>query len=170
MDFQALVKNRWSVRKFKTDALPDEVMAQILEAGRVAPTACNFQPQRVFVIRSAEAMEKVKKCTRCHFNAPVVLLVCCDHDTSWKRKYDGADSGVVDASIVTTHMMLAAEELGVGSCWVMHFNPAVLRSELALPENLEPVALLPMGYPAEDAEPIAMHFQRKPLDELVKVL
>lgn len=170
MELQTLVKNRWSVRKFKDEVLPDEVMAQILEAGRVAPTACNFQPQRVFVIRSAEAMEKVKKCTRCHFNAPVVLLVCCDHAVSWKRKYDGADSGVVDASIVTTHMMLAAEELGVGSCWVMHFNPAVLCSELALPENLEPVALLPMGYPAEDAEPIAMHFQRKTLDELVQEL
>ena len=145
-------------------------MTQILEAGRAAPTACNFQPQRVFVIRSAEAREKLKKCTRCHFDAPVVLLVCCDKRASWKRKYDGADSGVVDASIVTTHMMLAAEALGVGSCWVMHFNPAVVRSEFALADELEPVALLPMGYPAAEAAPIAMHFERKPLIELVMEL
>ncbi|MBQ9083639.1 MAG: nitroreductase family protein, partial [Clostridia bacterium] len=84
--------------------------------------------------------------------------------------YDGADSGVVDASIVTTHMMLAAEALGVGSCWVMHFNPAVVRSEFALADELEPVALLPMGYPAAEAAPIAMHFERKPLIELVMEL
>lgn len=170
MNFQTLAEQRWSVRKFKPETLPDEVLMQILEAGRVAPTACNLQPQRVFVLRSAEALEKIKKCTRAHFNAPLVLMVCCDKTASWKRKYDGADSGVVDASIVTTHMMLAAEALGVGSCWVMHFNPAVLRSEFALPEELEPVALLPMGYPAEDAAPIAMHFERKAMNELVKEL
>lgn len=167
MDFLTLVKERWSVRKFRAEDLPREVMEQILEAGRVAPTAHNEQPQRVFVIRSAESKEKLKKCTRCHFDAPVVLMVCYDKNVCWKRKYDGAESGVVDASIVTTHMMLAAENLGVGTCWVMHFNPAVLRAEFELPEYLEPVALMPMGYPAVDAAPIAMHSQRKAMDELV---
>ena len=170
MDFQRLVQQRWSVRKFRTDVLPDEVVTQILTAGQAAPTAHNLQPQRIFVIRSAEAKEKLARCTRCHFDAPVVLMVCYDKNVSWKRKYDGADSGAVDASIVTTHMMLAAEAQSVGTCWVMHFKPAAVRSEFALPDELEPVALLPMGYPAEDAAPIPMHFERKPLNEVVTEL
>lgn len=166
-NFGQLAAERWSVRKFRPETVDGDALMQILEAGRAAPTAHNIQPQRILVIRSEADREKLKKCTRCHFDAPVVLLVCYDKTQSWKRKYDGADSGMVDAAIVTTHMMLAAESLGVGTCWVMHFKPAAVQEEFHLPEELVPAALLPMGYPAEDAAPIPMHFQRKPLEELV---
>ena len=109
----------------------------------------------------------MRRCTKCHFNAPLGMLVCFDQNQSWKRKYDGAESGWVDASIVATHMMLEAHNLGVGCTWVMHFNPMTMRKEFNIPDNLEPVALLVMGYPAEDAAPLEMHFKSKEKQEFV---
>ena len=169
-DFMTLAKERYSVRKFSQRPIEEEKLAQVLKAGHLAPTACNFQPQKVFVLKSESALEKLKKCTDCHFNAPIALLVCYDKEKSWKRSYDGADSGYVDASIVTTHMMLAAAEIGLGSTWVMWFDPDAIRSEFALAENLEPVALLPLGYPAENAKPAHLHGKFRPEEEIVTIL
>ncbi|MGN0746416.1 MAG: nitroreductase family protein, partial [Aristaeellaceae bacterium] len=104
------------------------------------------------------------------FDCPTALLICQDRTACWVRKYDGKPSGDIDAAIVTTHMMLEAASLGVGCCWVMHFNPAAVREEFALPDNLEPVAILTLGYPAEDAAPYPAHSQRKTVEELVEVL
>lgn len=162
-----LASNRFSVRKFDGRAIEPDVMDKILRAGQTAPTACNKQPQRILVINSEESLTKLKKCTECHFNAPAALLVCHDKDECWKRSYDGKPSGDIDAGIVTTHMMLAAAALGVGTTWVMHFIPEAVRTEFAVPDNLEPTALLVMGYPAEDAEPSPRHGQRKALEETV---
>lgn len=167
MDFLKLAEERYSVRKFDTRKIEDEVIDKILRAGQVAPTACNNQPQRILVIKSEEALEKLKGCTRCHFDAPAAMLVCYNHDECWTRKYDGEQSGWVDASIVTTHMMLEAASLGVGTTWVMHFNPVAMREAFNIPENIVPVALLPMGYPAEDAEPLNLHSVNKALSETV---
>lgn len=167
MDFLKLVSQRYSVRKFKPE-LPDKnVIDTILKAGHLAPTGCNFQPQRILVISGEEALGKLKKCTRCHFDAPVAFLVCCNMDESWTRPYDGAKSAPVDAAIVATHMMLGAYSIGVGSCWVMHFNPQAMREEFSIPSNYEPVALLVMGYPADDAKPLDMHTKYRPIDEIV---
>ena len=157
MAFLDLAKARYSVRSFKPDAVPAALVEQILTAARVAPTACNNQPQKILVIQSAEALEKLKKCTPCHFNAPLAFLICNDSTRSWTRPFDGKSSGDVDSSIVATHMMLAAADVGVGSTWVMFFDPAAVRTEFALAENLEPIALLPMGFPAEDAVPAGKH-------------
>ncbi len=168
MDFLKLAEERYSVRSFTDKAVTQEDLDKILKAGHVAPTACNIQPQRILVINSEEAIAKLKGCTKCHFNAPTALLVCYSKEVSWKRRYDGADSGEIDASIVTTHMMLEAASIGVGTTWVMHFDPAAMRETFAIPEDLEPVALLVMGYPSEDAAPIAMHSEFKPMEELVK--
>ena len=168
MDFLKLAEERYSVRSFTDKAVTQEDLDKILKAGHLAPTACNFQPQRILVIRSEEAIEKLKGCTRCHFNASTALLVCYSKEACWKRKYDGAYSGQIDASIVTTHMMLEAANIGVGSTWVMHFNPTAMREAFLIPEDLEPVALLVMGYPAEDAAPISMHSEFKELNEIVK--
>ena len=167
MDFEKLIKERYSVRNFKTEHLPDEVIDKILEAGHLAPTGCNYQPQRILVLNTDEAISKLRDCTKCHFGAPTAMLICHNKEESWIRKYDGALSSPVDGAIVTTHMMLAAHNEGIGCCWVMHFDPAAMRESFNIPESIEPVALLVMGYPAEDAKPIEMHYKTRPLDEVV---
>lgn len=167
MNFFELAKNRYSVRSFTDKHLDKPTLDIILTAGHVAPTGCNYQPQRILVINTDEGIEKLKKCTKCHFNAPTALLVCYNKDECWTRKYDGATSGVIDASIVCTHMMLQAYEIGVGSCWVMHFNPSAIREEFAIPDIYEPVALLVMGKPAPDAKPIDMHSNYRDINETV---
>lgn len=167
MEFEKLIKERYSVRSFLPEHLKKEDVEKILSAGHLAPTGCNFQPQRILVLNTNESAEKLKGCTKCHFNAPTAMLVCCNMNESWTRKYDGAMSAPVDAAIVTTHMMLAAHNIGVGSCWVMHFDPAAMRENFNIPENCEPIALLVMGYPAPDAAPIAMHSTFRPIEETV---
>ncbi|WP_368489716.1 nitroreductase family protein [Clostridium sp. BJN0013] len=139
----------------------------VLKAGLLAPTACNNQPQRILVIKNEEALAKIRKCTPYHFNAPVVLLICYDNSESWKRSFDGKDSGDIDASIVTTHLMLQASELGLGTTWVGHFDPAIIKKEFSLPDHIVPVALLPLGYPASDASPNPLHYKREPSEEIV---
>ena len=168
MDFLKLATERYSVRKFQDKHLEQSVIDQILAAGNVAPTGCNNQPQRILVLNTDESMEKLKGCTKAHFNAPTAMLVCYNKDESWVRKhYDGALSAPVDAAIVTTHLMLMATSLGVGSCWVMHFNPTAMRETFAIPQNIEPLALLVMGYPHKEAEPLDMHFKCRSLEETV---
>lgn len=167
MDFEKLIKERYSVRNFKTEHLPNEVINKILEAGHLAPTGCNYQPQRILVLNTDEAINKLRDCTKCHFGAPTAMLICHNKEESWTRKYDGALSSPVDGAIVTTHMMLAAHNEGVGCCWVMHFDPAAMRESFNIPKNIEPVALLVMGYPTEDAKPLEMHFKTRPIDEVV---
>ncbi len=167
MDFLKLAADRYSVRAFDGRCVSPEHMEKILRAGHLAPTACNNQPQRIIVVQGKEALAKLQACTRCHFDAPTVLMVCFDREKSWKRTYDGKDSGDIDAAIVTTHMMLEAAALGVGSTWVMHFRPAELRTAFALPDRLEPTALLVMGYPAADAEKNVRHDQFRPMEEIV---
>ena len=141
MDFIKLAKERYSVRKFAAKKVEEEKVAQILEAGRCAPTAVNYQPQRILVIESGDSLAKLRECTPYHFNAPLALLVCYDRTASWKRSYDGCDMGVVDASIVAAQMMLEAASLGLGTTWVGHFDPAAVRTAFELPEYIEPVAL-----------------------------
>ena len=119
------------------------------------------------MLESPEAMEKLAGCTRCHFGAPMAMLVCYNREESWVRPYDGALSAPVDAGIVATHMLLAAYEAGVGACWVMHFDPAKMRAAFRIPENIEPYALLVMGYPAPKAEPLELHTKYRPMDETV---
>lgn len=167
MEFEKLIAERYSVRKFEDRHLEQEVVDKILSAGHLAPTGCNYQPQRILVLNTDQSIEKLKKCTKSHFDAPTAMLVCYNKNESWVRKYDGALSAPVDGAIVTTHMMLAAQNNGIGSCWVMHFDPFKMREEFNIPENIEPVALLVMGYPHKDAAPIEMHSQYRPVDEVV---
>ena len=168
MTFQELAKNRYSVRSFRETHIEKEHMDLILEAGRVAPTACNFQPQKIYVARSAEAREKLASVCRCTFGAPVILVVGYDRTRDWKNKLmPGLTSGETDAAIVCTHMMLQAADLGIGSCWVGYFNPEQVAEVLGLPENITVTALLPIGYPAENAEPLPLHSQYRELADTV---
>lgn len=167
MEFEKLISERYSVRKFKDEHLPQAVIDKILSAGHIAPTGCNYQPQRILVLNTDESISKLRQCTKCHFGAPTAMLICHNKSESWVRKYDGALSSPVDGAIVTTHMMLAAHNEGIGCCWVMHFDPAAMRESFNIPTNIEPTALLVMGYPAEDAQPLEMHYKTRPLDEVV---
>ena len=165
--FINLAKERYSVRGYKPLPIPPEKLEHILEAGRDAPTACNSQPQRIKIITDPADLAKLDQCTPYRFGAPAVLLVCYDSTVCWKRGFDGHLSGDVDASIVTTHLMLAAWEQGLGSCWVMYFDPAKTSKLLALPENIVPVAMLPLGYPSDSAKPSKNHTNRLALKDML---
>ena len=168
MNFSELTKARYSVRSYQSRPIEDEKLECIIDAGRVAPTACNFQPQRIFVVKSEENRKKLASVCRFTFDAPVILVVAYDRDACWKNKrMDLHPSGETDAAIVTTHMMLAAFEQGIGSCWVGVFNSEEVKATLGLPENLTVTALMPMGYPAPDATPAPFHTQIKPKSETV---
>ena len=165
MNFTTLTLERYSVRSFKKEAVSEAQIEEILEVARNAPTACNKQPQRIFVIFSQEGREKIKRSTECHFDAPLFFVVCYDKNESWKRAFDEQDYGMVDAAIVMTQMMLKIHELKLGSTFVAWFDPEILRNELELPENLVPVGILPCGVPAENSAPAALHTDKKHLSE-----
>ncbi|CAK7006401.1 MAG: Albonoursin synthase [Desulfovibrio sp.] len=167
MEYAQLIKERYSVRKLSDRPVEEEKIAAILEAARVAPTAVNKQPQRLLVIRNAEGMEKLKACTPYTFGAPMAIAVCCNHDEAWVRPFDQYNSAVIDASVVATQVMLAIHDLGLGSTWVGHFDPAAFRKAFNLPGNIEPVAVFPIGYLAPDAKPAHLHEKRRPLEETV---
>ena len=168
MTFQELARARYSVRSFKDTPIEAEKLNLILEAGRVAPTACNNQPQKIYVAKSEEAKKKLA-CCRYTFDAPVILVVCYDRNRDWKNKLQpGYESGETDAAIVCTHMMLQAFELGIGSCWVGYFNANEIANALGLPENLTVSALLPIGYPADNAQPAPLHTQYREFADTIE--
>ncbi|WP_028857677.1 nitroreductase family protein [Psychrilyobacter atlanticus] len=167
MDFLELAKKRYSVRKFRDKKVEKEKIDLILEAGRLAPTAVNYQPQRILVLESDESLEKLKECSKYHFDAPLAILVCYDNTVSWKRRYDDKDMGEVDASIVATQMMLEITNLNLGTTWVGHFDPQKIRDIFSLPENIIPVALFPVGYPHEKSVPHQLHEKRLEISETV---
>lgn len=166
MEFLELAKKRYSCRSFLSKDVEQEKIDKILEAARIAPTAVNLQPQRILVIKDKSKIEKLKDATRFTFDAPMMFVICYDKNISWKRKYDGNDEGVIDASIVTTHMIFEATELGLGTTWVGAFNPFKAREILEVPENYEIIALLPTGYPAEDGIPSSSHEDRNSIEKI----
>nr|MDD6336716.1 nitroreductase family protein [bacterium] len=170
MEYTQLINTRYSVRSFAPQPIEAEKLQQILEAGRLAPTARNLQPQRIYVLQSQQSIEKIRDITRCAFNAPVVLLVCGDLNSSWISPFTSAHSTVMDASIVCTFMMMRAQDLGLGSTWVCLFDPNKVKEAFDLPEGIEPCCLLTLGYPAADATPGPNHALRKPLEETVTYL
>lgn len=167
MEVLELMKQRYSVRNFCIKPIEEEILNKILEAGRIAPTACNFQPQRILVIQKKENIEKLKKCTPFTFDAPVILLVCADKSEAWVRKYDGKNHAEIDVSIVTAQMMLEAYSLGIGSTWVCSFDPQKVKEEFCLPQNYEPINILPLGYPVEGNKPSQKHYERQEIEKTV---
>ena len=163
--FNDLARARFAVREYKQTPVEQSKLDSILEAGRLAPTAKNVQPQHIYVLQSAEAIDKINELTRCAYGAPVVFLVCYDTDQVWSK--DGHDTGDMDCSIVGTHMMLEATELGLGTCWVKWFDPAQVAEAFELPANHKPSFLMPCGYAADGVQPSPMHADRKPLSETV---
>lgn len=167
MEFTEAVNARYSCRKFDGRAVEPEQLQAILEAGRAAPTAKNLQEQRVYVVQSPEALAKLDTVTPCRYNAGTVLVVAFDKNNVFTYPGGDRNSGVEDAAIVTTHMVLAAAAAGVDSCWINMFDPAKLIETLGLPENEDVLTLIDLGYAAEGAGPSARHTDRKPLSETV---
>jgi len=170
MTFAELAAARYSLRKFADTPVEQEKLDLILEAGRNAPTAHNNQPQRIFVLRTPESLEKADGCTAAHFHPPVMLVIAYDPAVSWKREHDGKDHGEIDATIAVTQMMLQAAELGLGTTYVGMFEPEKLIAAFPQMAGLVPIALLPLGYPAETARPSRLHGDRRPLEELAAYL
>ena len=171
MSFIELAKDRFSVRKFSDKKVEKENLNAILEASRIAPTGANCQPQKIYVLDSPSAIEKINSLCKCTFGAQTILMVAYDKNLEWKNPLeDGVSAGVEDASIVATHMMLEAWELGIASCWVNFFSPSQVKKAFKLPENEEIVLLLPMGYAADDATPAEMHDKSRDLSDMVITL
>ncbi|MFN7987008.1 MAG: nitroreductase family protein [Thermoanaerobaculia bacterium] len=166
MDFRDLVAARYSVRAYRPDPVPEELLRQVLGAARLAPSACNRQPFRVVVIRTkGREAELLRVYPKPWFvEAPYVLAVCAVPAEAWARsRYDGWSAAETDATIATDHLLLAAADLGLGTCWVAAFDPSAAREVLGLPDGVVPVAFTPLGWPADAAAPK----ERKPVDDLV---
>lgn len=170
MEFLKLTRERYSCKAFSGKQVEPDKLAAILEAGRLAPTAKNLQPQRVYVIQSPEGLAKLDILTPCRYGAPTVLAVAFDHNVVHRFSDFRGNSGVEDVSIVATHMMLAAADLGVDSCWLNRFNPTETAQALGLPQHEEVVLLLDLGYAAPGAGPLPNHTVRRALSETVAYL
>lgn len=167
MEFLELAKKRYSVREYTDRQVEREKLDKILKAAQIAPTACNRQPVHLLAVQSREGIEKIGKAANLH-GAPMAVLVCADKDKAWVRPYDGMQSTHIDASIITDHMMLEATDLGVGSLWICSFKPDVLRQEFSLPDNLEVINILALGYAAcKPADPERHGKLRVPVEEMV---
>lgn len=166
MDFQELVRKRHSVRGYRPDPVEEEKLQQVLEAARLAPTAASRQPLHLIVIRTAGRAEELQRIYQRPWfvQAPLLICACAVPAQGWTR-HDGKNYSDVDVSIVMDHLILAATELGLGTCWVAAFNVPAAREVLGLPEAVEPVVFTPLGYPAEHVVPAK---KRKELSEMVK--
>lgn len=170
MEFKEVIRARYSCKKYGDRKVAPEKIQAILEAGRMAPTAKNLQEQHVYVIQSAEGLAKIDEVTPCRYGAQTVLVVAFDKTNVFTYPGGKRDSGIEDASIVATHMILAAADEGVDSCWINNFDPDKLASSLGLPENEEILMAMDLGYAAEGTGPLPNHSSRKPLTETVSYL
>ena len=170
MEFKEVIKNRFSCKKYGSRRVEADKLNAILEAGRLAPTAKNLQEQRIYVLQSEEALAKIDKATPCRYGAPTVLVVAYDRINVFTYPGEKKDSGAEDATIVATHMILAAADAGVDSCWLNNFDPDALAKDLGLPENEEILMLMDLSYAAEGSGPLPNHGKRKPLQETVSYL
>ena len=167
MEFKEVIKSRYSCKKFSERQVEADKLESILNSGRLAPTAKNLQEQHIYVIQSPEALAKIDTVTPCRYGAPTVLVVAFDSKNVFTYPGGKRDSGVEDATIVATHMILAAADEGVDSCWINFLDPEKLAEALGLPENEEVLMVMDLGYAAEGAGPLPNHSNRKPLDETV---
>ena len=170
MEFKEVVRSRYSCKKYSSRQVEPEKLAAILEAGRLAPTAKNLQEQHIYVLQSAETLAKVDAVTPCRYGAPTVLVVAFDRNNVFTYPGGKRDSGVEDATIVATHMILAAADEGVNSCWVNFLDPEKMAEALGLPEDEEVLMVMDLGYAAKGAGPLPGHASRKPLSETVSYL
>ena len=170
MEFKTVIQDRYSCKNFSDRPVEAEKLNAVLEAGRLAPTAKNLQEQRIYVVQSEEGLAKIDSITPCRYHAPVVIAVAFDKNNVFTYPGGVRDSGVEDATIVATHMILAAKDEGLDSCWINFLDPDKAAETLGLPENEEILMFMDLGYAAENAGPLPNHSSRKPLEETVSYL
>lgn len=167
MNFLEIVKSRYSVRSYSDKKVEQEKLDKILYAAHAAPTAANLQPVRLIAVQSDEGLNKIGKAANI-YGAPLAIIVCSKRSRAWTRPFDGKQTVDIDASILTDHMMLEATELGLGSVWICYFKPDIISREFDLPDDLEPINILAVGYSNEPpADPERHTAQRIPLSDLV---
>jgi nitroreductase len=164
--FIELARKRASIRAFRDQPVPEELLQRVLEAGRIAPSACNFQPWHFIVVRAPGQLDKLSESYKRDWfrSAPVVIAICVDKDKAWSRRSDHKSYAEVDAAIAIDHMTLCAADNDLGTCWIAAFKPEVVRDTLGLPESIEPIALLPLGWPDE----IPTNTPRKEMNEVIR--
>lgn len=171
MSIDKLFLNRKSVRSFSNKEIDKDTISELLNAARLAPSAVNYQPWRFFICTTEEIKQRiVESYPRKWFeSAPLYIVACADKAQSWKRGADNKDHGNIDVAIAVTHLTLKATELGLGTCWVCNFDATILKDALNLDNVLEPVAIIPIGYPSTDA-PIETEQpkKRKEIDEITE--
>ena len=167
MSFLDIAKSRYSVRDYKSKKVEQEKLEKILLAAHVAPTAANLQPVRLIVVQEEEGLKKIEKAANI-YKAPLAIIICSEHTKAWTRPFDRKQTVDIDASILTDHMMMEATELGLGSVWICYFKPDVIKQEFRLPDTLEPINILAIGYAnGAPADPERHESQRISLNELV---
>lgn len=169
MKFIDIAKKRFSVRSFKDIQVEEEKIMQVLEAGRVAPSACNYQPVHFVVVRDEHQREQICSTYGREWlrEAPVIIVACGDYGLSWKRGYDDKDHCDIDVAIAVDHITLAAADLGLGTCWICSFDAEKCGEYLQLPERLGAIAIIPLGYPAEEVDIDRHTEKRRSLDQVV---
>lgn len=167
MSFLNIAKSRYSARAYTSKKIEQTKLDKIITAAHVAPTAANLQPIHLIVVREDKGLNSISKATNI-YNAPLAIIVCADHSKAWQRPFDGKKTTDIDASILTDHMMLQATEVGLSSVWICYFKPDVIKQEFQLPEHIEPINILAIGYTDEaPANPERHEEMRIPLEELV---
>lgn len=167
MELKACIENRFSLRDFQQTAVEKETLIQLLEAARMAPSACNLQPWFFVVITDPQRCTALCECYKREWirTAPAIIVACADHGVSWKRRADNKDHSDIDLAIAIEHICLTATDLGLGTCWVCNFDVAMCKEFLKLPESVEPIALIPVGYPARTEAAVK---NRKSLEEIIR--
>lgn len=166
MDFKDLAQRRYSVRSYQSTPVDRELLLKVLGAALLAPSAVNFQPWKFVVVTDPELLARLQGCYHREWftTAPACIVAIGDHDKGWHRPTDDKDYTDIDVAIAIDHLMLAATEIGLGTCWICHFNAEKCAEIFNLPANFEPIAMIPIGYPISETGP---EKNRKTLDQIV---
>lgn len=166
MEFEKVIKNRKATRRFSDKPISQEVLNNILEAGRLAPTARNIQPIKIYIVSSEGGLKVIDKASPCRYNAPVVLIICGNKKEAFKK--GNHSTYEIDSSIVATHIMLAATDNGVSNIWIDMFDRDILKKELKIDDDFIPVCMMPIGYKSKVCPPSPFHKIRKNIKKIVE--
>lgn len=169
-EFIKLAQERSSIRKYSNKEVSCEVINQIIESARIAPSAVNFQPWKFLIIKGEKSKQIVRESYKREWfaTAPLYIIACGNHQEAWHRSFDGKDHTDIDIAIAVEHICLSATSAGLGTCWVCNFDATKLKTDLSLPEDLEPIAIIPLGYPEGDGD--VRPKKRKTTEEIVQWL
>lgn len=168
MNFETICKERYSTRDFSNKKADEKAIGHILEMIKLAPTALNHQPYKIFIVDSEDGIKRLEKSNAVLYHAKTVLIICSDRANAWANRYSGETDILIDIGIVVATALYAAKECGLESCCVCNFHPELLKKQFGLPENLTPDALIALGYKSDDDKPSERHFTRRSVEEFAE--